>query len=186
MVMSIHKLRYSDGYEWLHPIDEKDFSKLRFDGRPRRQEWSPIRMRRLVLSDKGEPLLPCDFPACSGGEMLIINSAAKEAIGATLEAYGELLPLICESTPYWVVNVTTMLDALDLERSTVVRASDSQAVLMITRHVFRPEELGDSLLFKLPQIPRGLIYVGDSFVRLVESASLLGLEFPTVWRAAAG
>ena len=184
--MSIHKLTYSDGYEWLHPIDEKDFAKLRFDGRPRASQWSPIAMKRLVLSDKGEPLLPCDFPACSGGEMLIMNSAAKDAIGNALKAHGELLPLVCDSTPYWVFNVITMLDALDLERSTLVRASDTQAVLMIMRHVFRPEALGDSLIFKLPQIPRGLIYVGDSFVRLVGSASLFGLEFPTVWSAAAG
>ena len=143
-------------------------------------------MKRLMLSDKGEPLLPCDFPACSGGDMLIINSAAKDAIGEALKAYGELLPLVCDSTPYWAFNVTTMLDALDLERSALVRASDTQAVLMITKHVFRPEALGDNLIFKLPQIPRGLIYVGTGFVSLVESASLLGLEFPTVWRAAAG
>ncbi len=113
--------------------------------------------------------------------MLLLNAAAKHALGELLEAHGELLPLACDSTPYWAFNTTRMVDALDVDGSKLLRASDSGRVLLVTKHVFRPEALGRSAIFKLPQTPRGLIYVGEAFVQLVRDTSLLGLTFQTIW-----
>jgi len=177
----VYKLRFSEGFEWLLPVDEGDFDKLRFDGTRRADSWRPVRMRRLVQSDQGKTLRPSDFPACSGGDMLVLSRAAKEAIGAYLQQYGELLPLESDGGEFWTFNATTVLDALNEPASQVLRASDTGAVLLIRRPVFVSSALEGAGLFKVAQTPRGLIYATDEFVRLTRATRLDGLEFDPVW-----
>ncbi len=56
------------------------------------------------------------------------------------------------------------------------RASDTGAVLMIRRHVFKAADLEGVGLFKLPQMPRGLIYATESFALKLKESQLMGLE----------
>ncbi len=80
------------------------------------------------------------------------------------------------------MNVTTLVDALDEEKSDVLRASDTGQLLMIHRPSFRADRLGPEI-FKLSQMPRGLIYVTEAFVHRVRATSLEGLDFKLVWSA---
>jgi hypothetical protein len=113
--------------------------------------------------------------------MLILGRAARLKLQSELEPYGELLPLACEEGDFWALNVTRLIDALDEGRSELVRASDSGAILMIRRHVFRSSELEGAHVFKLRQMVRGSIYVTDPFVELVVASGLKGVEFLRVW-----
>lgn len=177
----VYKLRYGEGFEWLLPVNQADFDLLRFDGQPRSGSWKPVEMRRLKVSEQGNPLQPCDFPACSGGDMLIMSRAAREKIGSCLEQYGELLPLSCDEGEFWALNVTKLLSVLDESSSQLLRASDTGAILMIRKYSFRHADLGQADLFKLSQTIRGLIYVTDNFVELIKWSGLTGLEFVLVW-----
>lgn len=178
---NVYKLRYGEGFEWLLPVDTGAFEQLRFNGTPQKDSWKPVQMRRLKVSDAGRPLAACDFPACSGGDMFIINRAAKEKIGSHLEQFGELLPLACDEGDFWTLNVTCLVNALDENNSQLLRATDTGAILMIRKHVFLPAELGKAEVFKIPQVPRSLIYVTSAFVDLVNSSGLTGIEFVQVW-----
>jgi hypothetical protein len=180
MTFSVYKLRYVEGFEWLLPTREDDIERLRFDGRSVEANWKPVEMTRLRTSERGQPLRRADFPACSGGDMLIMNRIARERLGRVLDEHGEILRLACPDGEYYALNVTRLVDALALESSQVLRASDTGAVLMIRKHVFRPEVI-DAQIFKLPQTTRGLIYVTRPFVELVTSSGLEGLEFVPVW-----
>jgi hypothetical protein len=182
MTTKVYKLRYAEGFEWLLPIDDADFDQLRFDGNPQGAKWCPVKMRRLLASEQGRPLRPTDFPACSGGEMLVLSRAAKDELGGTLETYGELLPLLCDGGEYWTLNVTRLLDALDERRSKVLRASDSGPIFMIQKHEFRSsDEVKRTEIFKLSSMRRGLIYASADFVARVRGSGLVGLEFDEVW-----
>jgi hypothetical protein len=177
----VYGLRYGEGYEWLLPAHESDFERLRFDGQPRASGWVPVEMKRLTASERGRPLVPADFYACSGGDMLVFGDHAREVIGPTLEQYGELLPLSCEGRRFWTLNVTSFVDALDEGASLVVRASETGRLLMVRRHAFKAAPLRGAELFKLPQTPRGLIYATESFAERLRESKLVGLELAQLW-----
>jgi hypothetical protein len=177
----VYKLRYEEGYEWLLPAHEPDFERLRFDGQPRASGWVPLEMKRLTTSGQGRQLVSGDFYACSGGDMLVFGDRAREVIGPTLEQYGELLPLSCEGQRFWTLNVTSFVDALDEGASQVGRASDTGRLLMVRRYAFKAAHLEGAGLFKLPQMPRGLIYATESFSEKLAESRLTGLELVQLW-----
>ncbi len=178
----VYKIRHGDGYEYLLPLDNNDYELLIFDGKPRAISWSPIRMYRLKFID-GQFQQPCDFPGGSGGSCLIMTEAARKRIGSHLKQYGEFLPLSCDEGDFWAFHVTHFVDALDENKSDVLRSSeDPKVVLMVHKHVFRPERLTADWMFKLPQSRgRGPFYVTDPFVNLIRASGLTGLDFKRVW-----
>jgi hypothetical protein len=177
--MNIYTIQHREGDEWMLPVDRNDHDTLTFDGKPRARA---IRMRRLKFID-GQLRQPSDFPYGSGGGYLIMTETAKDKIGPYLKRYGEFLPLRCDEGNFWAFHVTHFVDALDEHASDVLHATDDPGlVLMIHKHVFRPEKLTGDWMFKLPQSRgRGAIYVTDPFVDLIRTAGLTGLEFKMVW-----
>jgi hypothetical protein len=181
-VMNIYKIRHCEGYEWVLPVDQNDYDLLIFDGKSRASSWKPIRMRRLKFID-GRFRQPSDFPSSSGGDNLVMSQAAREKTEPYLKRYGEFLPLSCDDEKLWTFHVTHFVDALDENASKVLRATDDPSlVLMIHKHVFRPEKLTSDWMFKLPQSHgRGPFYVTDPFVNLIHTSGLTGLDFKRVW-----
>jgi Immunity protein family (Imm11) len=180
--MRVFTIAPAEGYEWVLPLDDEDFEVLlRFDGTPRRPTWTPMPMR-LVTSDEGVALKRSDFPWL-GSHVLIMRPRAIECLRSLLDAHGELLPLQCGNESLQVLNVRSMIEALNLDTSAVVRVSSGR-LMTIRKHVFFPERIADAQLFKLPQISRGSIYVSDAFVHAVTSSDLRGLSFKLVWDSA--
>lgn len=180
--VKIFQINAPEGFDWVLPVDEQDFEALRFDGRPRQGSWTPIKMRRLTIDERGRPLAESDFPSCSGGEMLLLRQGAVDALGDILTACGELLPLECVGgTPLWTLNVTTLIEALDEESSKLLRMPESGEILRVKTPVFRPEAVSKAQIFKLSRMPRGLIYVTEPVARHVKSLPLRGIEFKQVW-----
>jgi hypothetical protein len=181
-VTNIYTIRHCQGCQYMLPVDSNDYDSLIFDGRPRARSWNPIRMRLLQCID-GQSQQTCDFPDGARGSYLILSRAAKEKIGSPLSRYGEFLPLKCEEGHFWAFHVTHFVDALDEDASDVLRSSETpEVVLMIDKHVFRPEKLTADWMFKLPQSRgRGRFYVTDPFVDLIRASGLTGIEFKRVW-----
>ena len=182
MSTNVYKIRPAEGYEWLLPADPDDYEQLVFDGKPRGKTWRPIKMRRLKFS-RGKFLQPCDFPSASATVHLPMTPRARETIGPYVERYGEFLPLECDDGDFCTFHVTHFVDALDERASDVLRSSEEpNVVLLIHKHVFRPERLTGDWMFKLPQSRgRGGIYVTDPFVNLIRASGLAGLDFRRVW-----
>jgi hypothetical protein len=181
-ITNVYTIWHCDGCPYMLPIDSNDYDSLTFDGRPRASSWNPIRMGPPMWLD-GQPQQPCDFPNGSVGSYLITNKVAKEKIGPHLNKYGEFLPLRSEEGQFWAFHVTHFVDALNEHASDVLRSPDEpKVVLMIHKHVFRPEKLTADWMFKLPQSRgRGRFYVTDPFVNLISASGLTGLEFKRVW-----
>jgi hypothetical protein len=100
-----------------------------------------------------------------------------------LKGYGEFLPLACDEGKFWTFHVAHFVDALDEEASEVFRSSeDPKTILLILRHVFRPEKLTGDWMFKLPIARgRGSFYVTDPFVHMINASGLTGLKFKKIW-----
>jgi hypothetical protein len=181
-VTNVYKIQHAEGYESLLPVDPGEYDRLIFDSRARARNWHPIRMRR-VKYDLGRSLNPCDFPGGSGGGSLQMTQRARDRIGCYLERYGEFLPLQCDDGDFCTFHVTHFVDALDEPTSDVLRSPDEpNVVLMINKHVFRPDKLTGDWMFKLPQSRgRGAFYVTDPFVNMIRASGLTGIDFRRVW-----
>lgn len=79
----------------------------------------------------------------------------------------------------WLFNATTVPDALDNEKSSIVYFDDG-GILDIERYVFKKEIVETAEIFKLPG-GASAVYVSDSFVAKVRDAGLRGVSFAPVW-----
>jgi hypothetical protein len=180
-ITNVYRLFPEEACEWLLPVDPKDNDLLIFDGKPRSKNWQPVRMQRVKYDQAF--LRPCDFPWGPGGGDLPMTQAARKKIGSHLETYGEFLPLQCDDGDFCTFHVTNFVDALDEHASDLLYAPDEPGyVLMINKHVFRPDKLTGDWMFKLPQgRGRGAFYVTDPFVQMIRASGLTGLHFHKVW-----
>jgi hypothetical protein len=180
---NVYKIRHWERGEWLRPANIEEHRLLTFDGKPRARSWKPVVMTRLKDFGDGRPVQPVDFPCGSGGGDLPMTDAARDKIRPYLEKYGEFLPLTCAEGKFWTFHVTHFVDALDENASEVLRASDDpDYILLILKHVFRPQKLTSDWAFKLPQSRgRGPFYVTDPFVNMIHASGLTGLCFHRVW-----
>jgi hypothetical protein len=181
MTTNVYKIQHQEGYEWLAPVDRDDYGDLIFDGKPRAKTWQPIRVR-LVTFDR-KLLQPCDFLYGGGADLLPMTQPARERVAPHIEKYGEFLPLKSSKGNFCAFHVTHFVDALDERASNILYATDEPGyVLMIHKHVFRPEKLTGDWMFKLPQSDgRGAIYVTDPFVNFIRASGLKGIDFRRVW-----
>ncbi len=86
----------------------------------------------------------------------------------------------CEE-PYFAFNVTTTVQALDLDRSELKRFESSGRIMRVIRYCFYPERLKGLTVFKLPELPLQNVFVTDPFVQRVQEGKLVGFNFKLVW-----
>lgn len=165
-----------ENYEWINTCRDDDYEVfLAFDGSPRAADWTPVKVRR-VRADERQDCKPSDFPWL-GSDVLIMRTRAVLALRPMLDAHGELLPLATDDdVKLFALNVTTVIDALDEEKSSILRFPGSGRIMGIDKAVFRDELLGDVDIFRLPH-RASATYVSERFVDAVKTAGLEGLEF---------
>jgi hypothetical protein len=169
-----------DGYELCHPVSQHDFGRIgiELDGSSRQSSWRPIPVK-LVREDEGKKLAKSDSPWFAD-DALIFRSTVVEALGAMLRAYGELLPLACSEAELMIYNPTRIIDALDEAASSLVRF-DSGRIMMIQTYVFRTDAVGESDIFKIPNLKVSPTFVSHRFVDRWKASGLRGLDFRLVW-----
>ena len=183
--MRIYEFEVQEGYEWVVPLDEEDFDVFRsFDGSVRAEVWRPIPMRLITEDEQGRSLRSSDVPWL-GEHAPVLRQEASVSLAAALANDGEVLPLLCDQASLVVFNTTTVLDALDLDRSAVIRFPSTGRIMKVTSHVFRPERLQGVRAFKVPELLRGSVFVTDEVVSAAEAARLDGVGFRLVWEASA-
>lgn len=173
--MRVYEFEVQEGYEWAVPESDEDFEIFEsFDGTPRAAGWRPVRVE-LLKEDEGQRFLPSDMPWL-GRHAPVLRKKAVETLGPALTKDGELLPLACDEADLWVFNATAIREALDLDRSELVRFSTGR-ILDVTSYVFRPDCLHDLRAFKVPQLDS--VFVTQELVTL--AATLTGVGFRLLW-----
>ncbi|HWU89493.1 MAG TPA: DUF1629 domain-containing protein [Kofleriaceae bacterium] len=170
----------AEGFEFCHPERQDDFEtfNVQVDGTRRRATWQSIPVH-LVHEDRGKKLAASDSPWL-GSHALILRRSPIEKLGALLQEYGEILPLICEEAELFTFNATRILDALDEQASSVIRFSSGR-IMHVSRYVFRPEVIGDTDIFKIPNLRVSPTYVSERVVQAWASGGFRGLVFNKVW-----
>jgi hypothetical protein len=179
--VTVYRVSYGEEFEWLLPVRKEDYDLFRFDRTARAASWKPVQMERLKVSDRGRRLKPADLIGGATDTIMFLGRRAKERIGSYLERYGELLPLACDDGEFWVLNVTSVADALDEQASQgVLRSSEDGKILMIRRPAFRASRLVHEV-FRLPDPLPSPIYVTTLGMERLRASGLTGLDFVSVW-----
>ena len=183
--MKIYALRLdSNNYQRFLPGEEGIWKtrRLKLDCTRKAQDWIPpeIYVPNPTLK-RGN-----FFYLCSTG--FVTDSKATEELRDLLEMAGELLPLRYKNEDYTLLNVTECMDCLDHERTEWELARTTGAKIRIIRHMFKPNRLPESSIFKIPQrlatiyVAEGRFDPEDEFKARVEKSGLKGLLFEEVWR----
>ena len=114
-----------------------------------------------------------------GAHALLLRPKAVAALEDLCLQSGELLPLICEDADLFAWNVTTVVDAMDHEKSHIMRHKDG-SVMWVRQFSFRPEVIESLVAFRIPEL-RTSIFVGPAFVNRANEAKLTGALFNEVW-----
>ena len=172
----------SPDYEWVLPVDDGDLEAMGFGTMERlAPSWTPIEVY-ILHRDGRTRMVHAEMP-WHGSGTLIMRRAAAEVIRPLVEGQAELLPLRCDEDQLWALHVTEVRDALDEDASDIVRFPSSGRILTVRTHVFRPEQLDGARCFKLPQMPRGRLYLAGDLADTIEAAGLSGFATEVVWTA---
>jgi hypothetical protein len=176
-MMKVYELTLAEGQEWAMPKVLEDNDVLSDLCGQRQFHWIPVDMVLLTEDDEGTPRGYSDFP-WYGAHVLILRSDAANGLRETMRPYGEFLSLKGDNR-LELFNATTVLDALDENRSEIARFDDG-GVLNIERYVFRPEAVGNYPIFKLPYRASNL-YVQAAFIDQIKDMEFCGIGFKLVW-----
>jgi Immunity protein family (Imm11) len=179
--VKVYRFQVQEGYEWVVPLSDTDFEVfLSFGGSKRATDWRPIEMRLVTEDERGRRFLPSDMPWL-GQHAPVMRPRATAALSPVLAGDGEILPLACRDAQLAVFNTLTVVPALDVERSSVVRFPSSGRIMTVKAHVFRSELLEGVNAFKVPELLRSAVFVSEAVVRAAHQARLNGVGFKLVW-----
>ena len=163
-------------YQVFAPVSDEAVFRLRTDGETMEASWQPP---AVFLTPPSRPR--GDF-LCGFYETMITSPRATVALLAQLQAAGEVLPLPFEGETYALLNVTNVVDCLDLERAVTYP--------YVKSYVFKPDVLAElpSPIFKIPQTVRSEILVveglrnyGVHFQALISHHGLKGAMVSELW-----
>jgi hypothetical protein len=166
----------------LATVYEPDVNvSFEFDGRPLRQRWRPLAVRPIT-EEFPELTTVGDFTIL--GTIPVFSKRAVEGLGELLTDNGELLPLepAVDCMPYYAYNVTTVLNALDRDRTEGLWLAPDR-LMVVERYSFRPERLIGATIFRIPEL-QGTVFVTGKFVDRVVSCGIRGVAPEPVWSEA--
>ncbi|MFN0160315.1 MAG: imm11 family protein [Burkholderiales bacterium] len=181
--MNIYEWRSDVEARWLTTRRESDRDFLELEGQSLGTNWRPLEVEWILdgRADHKRPITDC--PVFVAG-VPVLSAQAIEALKPQLEAAGELLPLTHETHRYFVFNVTNVVDALDEERSELMRFGSSGRIMLVKAFAFHEDRLGRHCVFKDHRLVRNTVFATEAFVNAVADARLSGFRFGKVWPAA--
>ena len=175
--MKIWQLNFEvDLYDNLVPVPKLSVEELQtFDGRSHLSHWSPLHLARME-PEKGLPL--SDAP---GFVFPVFSHRALDCLKPLIEPNIEILPLDFDGGNYFGINVTTVLDAVDYEKSIYKTFRDGKRIMSFKKYSFIPSVVDGVPIFKITDEKVRYAFVSDAFRDIVEKNKLTGFLFRQVW-----
>lgn len=148
-------------------IDDASFAGSPIEG------WEPL----SVTVD--EEIRVGDMQSLDGG-LPVMNQKAIDVLADLLEGRVQILPLDYKSGEYYILNILNVVDAINYEKSEVVRFSSGR-IMRFEKYDFVAEKVLHEPIFKIPDERRRAPFVTDEFRDRVLAHNLVGFEFTEVW-----
>jgi hypothetical protein len=156
----------ANNYQNLIPIENDAFDIYReFNGLPLANPSVRLCVKILRDNERNKDLPKSDFPSLAS-HIPVFSKRAVSVLNELLIANGELVKMDCVDCeePYFAFNVTTTVQALDLDHYELKRFESSGRIMRVIRYCFYPERLKGLTVFKLPELPLQNVFVTDPFV----------------------
>jgi hypothetical protein len=162
-----------DIYDALVLADKRRWSVVGdLHGQSLAASWKPVEVEVLRGKKRG------DHPYLSPG-VPVVNERAWKVLKPIVGGAVEALPLRAGDVRYLALNVTVVLDALDLTASEVARFP-SGGIMSVRKFVLRPEVVKGHDIFKVREAELKYVLVSDRFKAAVEQHRLRGFVFADV------
>lgn len=157
-----------------------DFFLEKFDSDTPFDQWRPLEMVPVTDHVQNPRKLagPSDAVNFNLTPICLLSERARAAIGTLLEEYGELLPAYAGDKKFFLLHVTSVVDALD-ESTSVVERFASGKIMRIVKYSLRGDVIGDRDVFRLPN-EKWKVFVSERFVAHVRELGLDGFVFKPV------
>ena len=174
--MKIYKLKFDvnkyESFEVNEPVTAEFYQK--FDGSSLKDKWKKLKVRRM------EPEKRLDLGDAPGFVTPVFNVKARNVLAPLIEGHVEYLPLDLDGTEYYAVNVLTVIDAIDYEKSEYVKFSNGR-IMCFEEYSFIRDKLKGINIFKIPDERRGFAFVSEAFKDAIEDNQLRGFKLECVW-----
>lgn len=168
----------AEGYDEFTMEDGYTYEEMMsFDGRSHKEDWT---CRKVVpnVNPKKNPKF-ADYSECMG--VLVFSKKAIEKLYDLINNDVEILPLKCDYGEFSMINVITLLDAIDHEKSEYEYIEGTNKILYFKKYVFIEDVLKGYDIFKITDKRGSLVFVSDKFVQTVKQNKLKGFRFSLVW-----
>lgn len=175
--MKIYKLEFdSNNYESFNVIKDGniDFPHL-FNGESILANWTPFELTRCY----GNRKMPDAANLC----IPLLFKKALDSIFPLIKNDVEVLPFSFEGETLFGINVLSVLDSLDRERSDLVMFPNSQKILDIKKYAFYDEVVRGKNIFKISDKKYGYIFVSEAFYKAIEENGLEGFDLRLVYES---
>ncbi len=177
--MKIWKLDFElDQYDNLTFKEELSIEEIQsYDGRSKKNDWKKkevIRLepeKKLILSD-APGLLP---------HLPVFNEKALRILEDFLSNTAEILTLENKEDNFSAINIITILDCIDYEKSDFKLFKDGKRIMRFKKYSFVETEIKGYHIFKIKDEPLGSPFVSDEFRDKVIKNGLSGFVFKLVW-----
>lgn len=175
--MKVWKMwRVNQKYDDLVPVDEYTVEEMQsYDGRSHKDSWIPKEVKRMQPANKR---LLGDLSSYLGEPVFSFN--ALEKLSDLIDNDVEVLPLINDEGDFSLINVTSVLNAINYEKASYKTFSDGR-IMRFIKYVFNEDVIASCNIFKIVDLPRGYVFVTDNFVNAVKKNKLKGFSFDLVW-----
>lgn len=175
--MKIWQLNFElDEYDNLIPVEAFSVREIQsFDGRSHLKEWKSIPVKRM------EPERNLELSDAPGFIIPVFSKTALKYLKPLIEPNVEILPLEFEEEEYYGINVITVVDGIDYEKSIYKTFRDGKRILAFKKYSFLPNKIEGIPIFKIPDERTRYCFVSDEFKDRVEINKLTGFKFELVW-----
>ena len=176
--MKVWKMwRINQKYDDLIPVEEYSVEEMQsYDGRNHKEWWIPKKVKRMQPDNKrllGDLSSYLSEPVFSENALKKWWSRIKDDV--------EVLPLTYDEGNFSLINVTTVLEAIDYEKAKFERFKSSGRIMCFDKFAFREEVIKTHCIFKIIDAPKSYVFVTDEFVNTVKKNRLKGFSFELVW-----
>lgn len=163
-----------ENYAPIRLWSDEDYKQLPyFEGKPFGKGWKPFNVSFYTDLPRG------DFSYLTAG-VLGVRSAILTNFPERLNEEIEILPLGGDATMSFL-SITNVVDCLDENLSEISYYEASKQISRVKDYVFHIDELGETYLFKIPQLPRTRMYATERFKAFIEENEYVGLRFSQIY-----
>ena len=123
-----------------------------------------------------EPEKGLELSDAPGFTIPVFSRRAWECLEPLISKNVEILPLDFNEKEYFGINVITVLDAIDYEKSIYKTYRDGKRIMAFEKYVFLPTVIEDVSMFKILDEKTRYAFVSDEFKQTVEKNNLLGFK----------